>query len=553
MRYLIRFITKNAAGDTDHTDKIISAPAISIGRATDQMLHLRDRRARLQHACIEPQNGDIHITTSAMAGVTVNGRSQRNIALKPGDVIEVGANIIRVIEAPDGIDFALSFELQEDVAAEHLEQSWTTPTSGVAGWSKRRIAWSLAILVFIFAFALPSISLLHPGAASFMRGSDLLPDDSWWLAGPVHSAHAATAASCENCHSNAFQRVQDETCMACHSVSKHVAGAAQAVIGETRCASCHLEHNEPPELVKQHQGLCADCHQDLPSDVDLQPAGDFLDEHPDFRVSLLRPTPSPGGGIDWDVAHISLAGAATDDRSNLKFDHKIHLNSDGIITPDGKRVVECSECHTPEPGGALMQPISMDEHCSGCHTLSFDPDDPTRVVPHGDPEGVLQTLIEYYSARLLGADPDSVDQRIRRPGASLSRADRDKAAAEARTKALQVAEDLFERRACVNCHEVSRRDDPSALPWSVLAVRLTKQFFAHARFSHAAHDTEVSSCNSCHAAAESESAQDLLIPGIDSCRDCHGSAFARRNDASQTPSTCIMCHNFHFEAKGNYE
>jgi len=553
VRYLIRFITTNAAGDAEHNDKIISAPAITIGRATDQMLHLRDRRARLQHACIEPQNGDIHITTSAMAGVTVNGRSQRNARLAPGDVIEVGANILRVIEAPDGVDFALSFELSDQDAAEHLEQSWTTPTSGVAGWSKRRISWSLAILVLIFAFALPALSLLHPGIASLMRGSGALPDDSWWLAGPVHSAHSSTAATCEGCHSKAFQRVPDDACMACHTVDKHVASAATAVLGEARCASCHLEHNEPPELVKQHQGLCADCHRDLPADVSLRPAADFLDEHPDFRVSLLRPNASSTGEIEWNVEHLALAEAATADRSNLKFDHKVHLDEDGIITPDGKRVIECAECHVPEPGGARMQAISMDEHCSGCHALSFDPDDPTRVVPHGDPEGVLQALIEYYSARLLGADPDAVEQRVRRPGAALTRADRDKAATEARAKALEVAADLFERRACANCHEVSKRDDDSELPWSVLVVRLTDRFFPHASFTHAAHDTEVTDCSSCHAAAESESAHDLLMPDIDTCRDCHGSAFARRNDASQTPSTCIMCHSFHFEAKGNYQ
>ena len=553
MRYLIRFITKNAAGDAEHNDKIISAQAITIGRATDQMLHLRDRRARLQHACIEPQDGNVHITTSAMAGVTVNGRSQRDARLATDDVIEVGANILRVIQAPDGVDFALTFELGDDAAAEHLEQSWTTPTSGVGGRSKRQISWSLALLVLVFAFALPSLSLLHPGVASVMRGSDLIPDDSWWLAGPVHSAHSATAASCEKCHSNAFQRVPDDACMTCHTVDKHTASAKQAVLGEARCASCHLEHNEPPELVKQHQELCADCHQDLPSAVGLQPASDFLDAHPGFQVSLLRPVESSTGEVEWDIEHLALANATAADRSNLKFDHKVHLDENGIITPDGKRVVECVECHVPEPGGARMQAISMDEHCSSCHTLAFDPDDPTRVVPHGDPEGVLQALIEYYSAQLLGGDPDAVEQRVRRPGAALTRADRDKAAAEARAQALEVAEDLFERRACVNCHEVTKADGDSSLPWSVLPVRLTDTFFPHASFSHAAHDTEVTSCTLCHAALDSESAHDLLIPDIENCRDCHGSAVARRNDASQTPSTCIMCHGFHFEAKEHYE
>ena len=84
---------------------------------------------------------------------------------------------------------------------------------------------------------------------------------------------------------------------------------------------------------------------------------------------------------------------------------------------------------------ALVSP----EHCTrSCHTLSFDPDDPGRTVPHGDPEAVLQVLVEYYSARLLGSDPDAAQQRVRRPGAKLSRADRDKVAAEAKKNGIPV-------------------------------------------------------------------------------------------------------------------
>ncbi len=248
-----------------------------------------------------------------------------------------------------------------------------------------------------------------------------------------------------------------------------------------------------------------------------------------------------------------LAEAQGAEQSNLIFDHAVHLDAAGIVTPEGRRVIECSECHVPEPGGARMLPITMDEHCSSCHTLAFDPDEPSRTVPHGNPDTVVQTLIEYYSARLLGADPDAVERRVRRPGQQLTRADRDRAAAEARVQALGVAEDLFERRACVNCHVVTKLDPNVDVPWRVEPVRLANAFYINAHFSHASHDTDVTSCDSCHEASASESAQDLLIPDLESCRDCHGSGFASRNDASQIPSTCVMCHSFHFEAKGPRE
>ena len=551
MNFLIRFITRNAAGGTEESDKIVDLPAITIGRATDQVLHLKDRRARLEHAVIEPRNGDVHITTAALAGVTVNGRSQRDAKLATGDVIEVGANVIRVVTPPGGIDFAITFELRDDASAEHFEAKWSAPAAGIAGWTKRRLSWTMVAIVFVLALALPAAVLLGPGAASALRGSAALPDDGFWLAGPMHGAHATIGDDCGACHVTPFRRVPDSACLACHDVGRHSWSSDNAVLGEMRCANCHLEHNEPPQLVNRHQGLCADCHVDLPATVGLQPAGDFLDAHPDFKVSLMLPTARDDGSIEWAVQHFRLADAAGADRSNLTFNHKAHLDPDGIVTPDGNRVIDCAECHEPEPGGARMKPITMDEHCSTCHTLAFDPDDPSRTVPHGDPAAVMQSLVEYYSARLLGDDTNAVEQRLRRPGQRLTREERDRAAAEARDKALEVAADLFERRACANCHTVTRRED-AALPWHVEPVRLTEFFYPHANFSHAAHDTEVSACDSCHRASASESSQDVLIPDIGTCRECHGSGIARRNMGSQSPSTCVLCHGFHFEAKGSY-
>jgi hypothetical protein len=549
MKTLIKFITSNAAGGSEIVDKYVDLP-ITIGRATDQVLHLKDRRARLQHAVIDGEFGDIRISTTALAGVTVNGSSTRDAKLSVGDKIEVGANILTVIAPRSDTRFAITFELDKDLVDSTTTESWSDRPQDLSGWGKRRLSWVLTGIVFVFALALPALSLLG-GASSIMR-SIPLPDDSWWLAGPVHSAHSSVSADCETCHVDAFQRVPDAACAECHTVNRHVADTGKAVIGDRRCAACHLEHNEPPQLVKQHQGLCADCHSDLPDTTSLQPAQDFLGNHPAFKLSLLLPVDIGDGQVDWQNEHMVLKDSLDADRSNLLFSHKAHLAEHGIITPDGKRVIECVECHEPEPGGARMQPVTMDQHCSSCHTLAFDPDDPSRVVPHGDPAAVVQTLVEYYSARLLGDDPDAVEQRVRRPGQSLTREDRNRAATEARKQALEVAADLFERRACATCHEVTRTATGEDLPWQVLPVRLTDSFYPHANFSHAAHDTEVTSCESCHRAGESESSHDVLIPDIDDCRACHGGAIARRNDNSQIPSTCIMCHSFHFEAKGEY-
>ena len=110
MKFLIRFITRNAAGGVEQHDKLIDSATITIGRATDQTLHLRDKRVRLQHATLEYQAEHVHISTGALSGVTINGRSQRDARLAVGDVIEIGSNVLRVIEPEDGAQFAITFE-----------------------------------------------------------------------------------------------------------------------------------------------------------------------------------------------------------------------------------------------------------------------------------------------------------------------------------------------------------------------------------------------------------------------------------------------------------
>ena len=44
------------------------------------------------------------------------------------------------------------------------------------------------------------------------------------------------------------------------------------------------------------------------------------------------------------------------ERSNLKFTHKKHLVETGVLVPGqtGKRVLQCADCHQPEPGGVGM-------------------------------------------------------------------------------------------------------------------------------------------------------------------------------------------------------
>jgi hypothetical protein len=84
---------------------------------------------------------------------------------------------------------------------------------------------------------------------------------------------------------------------------------------------------------------------------------------------------------------------------------------------------------------------------------------------------------------------------------------------------------------CVTCHEV-RNNGTRLAPVGLAGRRL-----ARAQFSHAPHVAQVT-CETCHTTvASSAAATDVITPGIQVCRTCHGTG--------QAPIACIGCHRFH--------
>lgn len=133
--------------------------------------------------------------------------------------------------------------------------------------------------------------------------------------------------------------VRDQECVACHaSMTHHVDPAVHQVaeLEETRCASCHKEHNEPSVLVQGDQRECASCHGNLEAHTDgaltLANATDFAENHPEFKVSLLRDSE---GMAPWTVERVALDAPALTETSNLLFPHDVHLATEGIEGPRG--------------------------------------------------------------------------------------------------------------------------------------------------------------------------------------------------------------------------
>jgi hypothetical protein len=201
-----------------------------------------------------------------------------------------------------------------------------------------------------------------------------------------------------------------------------------------------------------------------------------------------------------------------------------------------------------------MQPIQMEKHCSRCHSLRFDENDPATTVPHGDVDGVYRALIAHFSLQFLeGKTGSSRTSRLaRRPGGradALSRDEQRRARDWAEQQSLLAARDLFERRVCVDCHEVTKMPERTGFrQWKVEPVKLTQVWMPRARFDHQAHKT--TDCLACHIGANaSKRSGDVLMPGIRECRTCHSGANAK----NKLPSDCLMCHQFHLPGRGLFD
>ena len=260
----------------------------------------------------------------------------------------------------------------------------------------------------------------------------------------------------------------------------------------------------------------------------------------------------------------------------------------------------------PPPGGpgAYMLPIRYDMHCAACHTLNI----PGRLNPavDGDPgrresafagkAGVLkirhrlqpgelhQELLASFLRIVL---PDPLIGNLQEPEVV------DRLPAEPlklyevrveigrRTGAAELQ--LFGRGkgTCTECHYYDGPDgQPASVPsggidpsgFSIAASKVPAVWFEHARFDHSAH--RAVSCRDCHPRAYPDDPdasgravavtaasgakrwalkdgketwaahEDVLIPGIQTCRACHAPAslHARTGGAGYA---CTECHRYH--------
>lgn len=545
MQCKVSFLTRKSRGGVTHKDQNVSGESLRIGRSTDNEIYLSDFRVSLYHATIHDRQGRFYIEAESGSDLRVNSAVSQSSRLNTGDRIAVGPYDIEVLKA-DG-ELEISIELVRELGDDLEElQARSTTTLAAAGLSKRRWSWILFITVTTLFLVLPITSFFIPSVHDAMKDSPITADIAW-KTGEFASAHTFFANDCKACHQQAFNLVKDRACVTCHTQTHPHADPDffnMEELTDTRCATCHKEHNGRDALVRRDEGLCGDCHKDLAEDskTELKNASDFGDDHPEFSATMYR--------FDFKSKEFTTQREEITDKltetSNLKFPHDKHMDAEeGVDAPGGKRFMQCADCHESEAGGIGLQAINMERHCSECHRLEFEPDSPQRVVPHGKLDHVIYTLTEYYgNLALKGGYEDLNAPRIvrnrRRPGQKLTKKERKQAFQWAQDKALEVGEDLFEGRVCSTCHDVTQVRSDYPPKWDIAPVRIANTWLPKARFTHQKHATM--GCTDCHDAEKSEDSGDVLIPGIANCHQCHAGTNAGTN---KLESTCVDCHSFH--------
>ena len=555
MTFRLRSIETTAGGRRIVRDRDVAGDSISVGRSADNGLHLPDLALDPRHATIARRaDGLVSVESAGSLGFTLDGRVMLGGAIDPRTGGELRFGGYRIVVGLDD-DGAVLLTVDEPGSD---RKSADEPRFSLAGLlaGKRSMSWALALVVLAGFLAVPIFSALTRDP---MDKSRHVTGDAAWSTGPLSLAHSSLGDRCEACHVKPFEAVRDAACLSCHQdVHDHAPpmrlGAARGSgnlgdrflwriahqfgkPGPGACSDCHTEHESAARMAPPGQAFCAECHGSLKDrlpDTGLGDAADFGKRHPEFRPAIPLTAGSPA------LTRVSLA-VHPREAGGLTFPHRLHLEKRGGVAQMAARIgaeqgfggngLGCKDCHRSTPDGVRFQPIDMERDCQSCHSLAYDRvGGIVRRLRHGDVDQMVADLAAAPSVRAPIVGGRSRPGQFANGGVYFARF------VPAAGGAGLVERALSRDGICGECHT------PSAVGgrFSVVPVAQVSRFFDHGWFSHAAHKQE--QCASCHGVERSQSAGDLLLPGIKTCRTCHQGEDAA---APKVPSGCAMCHNYH--------
>jgi len=567
MTFLLRQLSRTAEGREIVRETKVERDTVTIGRASGSDIVVPDLAVAPQHAMIG-RKGARRISVTAETGfkVEIDGRatSAGEIDVTRGGEVVVGD--ARIMVARDGDGAIVLTVTRTAVDAEADDESVFSLAHVLQG--KRPMVYVLIATVLAIFLVWP---IWHFARPADPQGGRIQADRSW-TPGPLSAAHHGLEGNCKACHVQAFVAVRDTACVSCHKdVHDHAPPArlatARSPLGlggrilaswagafnkpdRGACVDCHREHEGAGPMPPTPQVFCADCHtalKDRLADTRIGNAGDFGTVHPQFR-----PLVAAAPGAQPVLARVTI-GPGLREANGLKFPHMLHLDMRGGVARMAQTLkgrygfgdaLACADCHKPTADGARFLPVDMERDCKMCHSLGFDRIGGTvRTLRHGDIAQMIADLRAMYRSTGPDRPLELGGMARRRPGqyaqGQVYHAWFGAAATRPGSADAAIRQVFSQGGACYDCHVVTPPGTNGSIDWGVVPVRQPSRYLMHGWFDHAAHSTQ--SCASCHAAGKSRDAADVLVPGIETCRSCHGC----EGSAAKVPSSCAMCHSYH--------
>ena len=429
--------------------------------------------------------------------------------------------------------------------------------------------------------------------------------------GPLARAHAIWDANCEACHVPfspvngsrwsptllVGSRVGDESCRTCHAGPAHHLNQVDKDVPS--CAECHRDHRgKDASLIAMDDAACTTCHRALTAQRDLKTTATTVTrfsantaEHPAFTPPAGFPGPD-SGRIKFNHA-LHMAKGLTLQPKGVPFTFASLSMPDraryGWIDGQDKAAIQlrCDTCHRldkaessrarrpseapagPRSPGDAMLPITYENDCRACHSLSFEPKQPDRTIPHGiKASEVVDQLTQFYAAQAIKDDPALLRRFVPSrpiPGKASS-AETTTIGKAASDRTLGALRRLFSaaidegvrstqnlplsRGGCVECHELKSAPPPlvdlkAASTLDIKPVVVRSLWFESAFFDHATH--RGLDCASCHTGvAEARDQSRPRLPEAAQCVNCHAPSTTEGGQPQGGAGTsCVECHLYH--------
>ena len=197
MRIIVRYIESKSVQQSTFDGSVAT-----IGRGTDQVIQIADRRLPLAHSKLSVASGKLSLSASGEHRFSVNDQLSKKSVLNAGDEVDISGHTLRVLPGEGDAEFVVEVELSAE-QVESLRDRFTTRLKHV-GLPERGISWVLFVLIISVGLGIPGVGFYMGGDTMEVLRDGPLPDDGVWLTGKLHQSHAYMGDDCSYCHAEAF-------------------------------------------------------------------------------------------------------------------------------------------------------------------------------------------------------------------------------------------------------------------------------------------------------------------------------------------------------------